>query len=69
MKRTYKRQAIEKELNEMVRVKSTLSKTIDELRSKQDHLILSIDDIVFSNIVLLDKLYKNMDTLRQLVRK
>jgi hypothetical protein len=66
MKRSHQKTKIEKEIREMKRTRGELIKTIQDVKTKNENLTLSIDTILFDNIVMLDKIFKNFDELNKL---
>lgn len=66
MKRTHQKQKIEKEIKKMDKTRTELVKTIEEIKNQHQHLTLTIDTILFDNIVLLDKIFKNFEKLETL---
>lgn len=69
MKRSHKKQKIEKEIREMTRTKRELISTVKDVKTKNEHLALSIDTILFDNIVMLNKIFENFAQLDQLEKK
>lgn len=69
MKRTNQLRKLEKEIQELEKTKSELVQTVREIRTKYEQLTLSMDTILFDNIVMLDKIFKNFDKLRVLEEK
>lgn len=66
MKRVHHKQAIEKKLTKSKTTKRDLLNTLKELHEKNQHLTLVTDNILFNNIVMLDKIFKNFETLDKL---
>lgn len=66
MKRVQQKQAIEKKLNKVRQTKKTLIDTLSELHEKNQNLTLTIDNVLFNNIVMMDKMFKNFELLDQL---
>lgn len=66
MKKTYKKNRLEKKLKGMKKTKTKIIDTMQEIRSKNEHLTLTLDTILFDNIVMLDKIFKNFRTLEKL---
>jgi hypothetical protein len=50
----------------MSRTKGDLIKTIQDVKYKNENLTLKIDSILFDNIVMLDKIFKNFQELNKL---
>jgi len=57
---------LEKELRKMEKLRISLRETLDKLRDQNDNLILEIDNILFDNIMMLDKIFQNFNKLNQL---
>ena len=50
----------------MLHTRQDLVKTIQDVKIKNENLTLSIDTILFDNIVMLDKIFKNFEELNKL---
>lgn len=66
MKQSHQRSRIQKELDAMTQLGEQLFSTVDCIRRKKMNVLLRIDRLVFNNIVLLDKLQRNMNELKSL---
>lgn len=66
MKRTHQKQKLEKELRSMAVTRRELIKTIQTVKVKNENLTISIDNILFDNIVMLDKIFRNFAELDKL---
>lgn len=66
MKRTHQKKTLEKDLQKMQKTKQELVQAIQDVKNKNDNLALSIDTILFDNIVMLDKIFKNFEELEKL---
>lgn len=66
MKRSHQKRVLEKEIEDMNVLQHKLISTIDDLRTKQQHLLLRVDKITFENLVLLDQLFRNTQELERL---
>jgi len=66
MKQNHKKTKLEKELHLMQSSKKELIKALVEVKSKREDLALTIDTILFDNIVMLDKIFKNFAQLDKL---
>jgi hypothetical protein len=68
MKRSHQKRVLEKEMEDMNALQHKLISAVDEIRTKQQHLLLRVDKITFENLVLLDQLFRNIQEL-QLLQK
>ncbi len=66
MKRSHQKKKLENELQQMNKTKGDLVKVIQDVKCKNENLILKIDSILFDNIVMLDKIFKNFEELNKL---
>jgi len=66
MKRTHQKKKLEKEIREIHKTRNDITKTIKDLKLKMGNLSLSIDTILFDNIVMIDKVFKNFEELGKL---
>lgn len=66
MKRNNQIRKLEKELQEMNKSRNKLIQIITDMKNKYEQIILISDTILFDNIVLLDKIIKNFDKLKNL---
>ena len=66
MKRNNHIRKIEKELQEMGKIRDNLVNMITEMKNKYEQILLISDTILFDNIVLLDKIFKNFEKLETL---
>lgn len=66
MKRTHQKQKIKKDIRSMEDTKKHIIKTTKEAKTKYQNLILSIDTILFDNIIMLDKIFRNFKQLDEL---
>ena len=57
---------IQKELTKIQKLKNVLLTNITELKAKNNHISLILDKILFDNIILLDKVFKNLELMEQL---
>lgn len=69
MKRNYKKKMIETEIQKMQQTKSKLFNSIRELRELNEHITLSIDTILFDNIIMLDQIFNNFKLIEKLERE
>jgi myosin heavy subunit len=69
MKRNHRIKKLQKELQELDKTKKELTKTLKDVREKHENLTLNIDSILFDNIVMLDKIFKNFDKLNFLEKQ
>lgn len=66
MRRNNHIRKIEKELQEMEKTRTNLVHMITEMKTKYEQILLISDTILFDNIVLLDKIFKNFEKLESL---
>lgn len=66
MKRNHQRNTAEKELKQMIKAKEDLIKNLMKLRQKYSTYTLEVDTILFDNIIMLDKIFKNFRLLARI---
>jgi hypothetical protein len=66
LKRIHKIQRLEKDLKKMEKTREKINTTLRELKDKNTNLTLTIDSILFDNIVMIDKIFKNFNRLDEL---
>lgn len=66
MKRSHQKHKIEKEIRELDNTRKELITATLEIKTKNENLTLCIDTILFDNIVMLDKIFKNFEELNKL---
>jgi hypothetical protein len=65
--KSHQKKRIEDELNRVEKIKEEIVTNIMSLKDKNEHVALTVDKILFDNIVMLDNIYKNFELLSQLV--
>jgi len=65
--KAHERDKLEKELDNINRIKSDIGKNILVLREKRENKILSIDKLSFDNAVMLDVILKNFSKLKSIL--
>jgi hypothetical protein len=60
-----KKFAIEQKLDRVGKIKSDVFKFLNGLKSERENVLLSIDDILFSNTVMIDGMFKNFKQLKK----
>ena len=63
---SHARHRLAKELAKIQKVKHELLKNITQLKGQNSNISLMMDKILFDNIILLDKIFKNLELLKQL---
>lgn len=66
MKRNHQKTIIEKELKKMNKAKEDIIKNLTALRLKYSTYTLEVDTILFDNIIMLDKIFKNFRLLSRI---
>ena len=66
IEKSHQKQKIENELNHIERVKDDIIKNIISLKDKREYLSLTVDKILFDNIVMLNSVFNNFETLEKL---
>jgi uncharacterized coiled-coil DUF342 family protein len=66
MKRVHQLQVLEKKRDKCIRVTSELLQTLRDTRQQKETLTLSIDNILFDNIVMIDQTLRNFRDLQAL---
>jgi len=66
MKQAHRIQKAEKELQDMTKIQADLVNTICNLKGKRQTMILQVDTILFDNIVMLDKIFKNFEQISKI---
>lgn len=69
MRQTRQQKLVERELSKMQTVKKELIDTLSEVKMKNDHLLLEMDSILFDNIVMMDRILRNLETLSAMETK
>ena len=69
MRQSHQRAILTKDLESMSQVGDKLYDTISTIRRKNQNILLRSDALIFSNIVLLDQLFRNLDELKSLKKK
>jgi len=67
MKQGAQRQRLERDLASMMKTKRELLKTLVELREKNNDVALKVDSILFDNIIMMDRVFSNLETLDTLM--
>ncbi len=65
MKRDNDVRKLEKELADLANTKKEILRMLEELKTKQQTLLLNMDSILFDNNVMLHKILANCDTLKE----
>ena len=66
MRRTHKKKKFQNKIRKIFSKKETTLKHIIDLKNKYENLSLSIDSILFDNIIMLDKILQNFKELEKL---
>jgi hypothetical protein len=69
LKRVHYKQKLEKKIYKQQKTKKEVMTILEELHSKNQDLTLTIDTILFDNIIMLDKIFKNFKQLNKLEEK
>ena len=69
LKKTHKKQKLNKQYEKLMETRLDCISTIEEIKTKYDHLMLSTDTILFNNIVMLDKICKNFKELSHIEKR
>lgn len=63
--RIYKKTQLEKELDKIIKIKQELLSVIIELKQKCDNEFLGVDNILFDNNVIWERMMKNFSLLKE----
>lgn len=66
LKRVHYKQKVEKKIHKLIKTKKEVITILEELHSKNQDLTLTIDTILFDNIIMLDKIFTNFDKFNKL---
>jgi len=69
IQKSHQKEKIEAELNRLEKTKNDIVKNILQLKDKREYLSLTVDKILFDNIVMLNSVYNNFETLHKLCNK
>lgn len=62
--RAHNRSKLERELDDITHTKSDVTKTMIDLRTKKENMMLAIDKIMFDNTIMFDTIIKNFSALK-----
>jgi len=66
LKRVHYKQKVEKKIHKLDKTKKEVASILEELNTKNQDLTLTIDTILFDNIIMLDKIFKNFQQFKKL---
>jgi hypothetical protein len=69
LKYTHKKHNLTREHSKLQKIKFKILETLKSLREQQSHISLTIDTMLFNNIVMLDQIFKNFQQLENIKMK
>ena len=62
--KSLKRNYLQKQIEELTNTKNDIVKNLSDIKEKKENTIINIDNIMFDNTVMLDRVIKNFDIIK-----